>query len=121
MSYDIFYNLKLVQEEWGNNFNVNEYRNQVKRHDVKVFRLEKEHPLTFFYKNSYEDQNYQKVFVRNLRRTKNHTLLFSNGLTKEYTSNIPLAQNKKRDIKELLDKNIIPRNYRETYYKDLTD
>lgn len=50
MSYDKFYNLKLVQEEWGNNFNVNEYRNQVKWHDVKVFRLEKEHPLTFFTK-----------------------------------------------------------------------
>lgn len=121
MSHEKFYNLKLLQEEWGNNFNVNEDRNQVKWHDVKVFRLEKEHPLCFFYKNSYEDEDYQKVFVRNIRRIGNQTLLFSHGLTREYTSKIPLTQNKKRDIKELLDKNIIPRNYRETFYKDLTD
>lgn len=121
MTYDKFYNLKLLQEEWGNNFTVNEDRNPIKWHDVKVFRLEKEHPLTFFYKNSYEDENYQKVFVRNLRRTGNQSSLFANGLTQEYTSKIPLTQNKKRDIKELLDKNIIPRTYRETYYRDLTD
>lgn len=121
MSHDKFYNLKLLQESWGSNFNVNKDRNQVKWHDVKIFRLEKQHPLCFFYKNSYEDEDYQKVFVRNKRQIINEDLLFSHGLTREYTSKIPLTQNKKRDIKELLEKNIIPKSYHETYYKDLTD
>ncbi|CAG9837692.1 unnamed protein product [Diabrotica balteata] len=110
MTNEKFYNLKLLYEEWGNNFNVNEEKDKIKWHDIKAFRVENEHPFTFFYKNSYEDEDYQKVFVRSLQRTENQISLFANGLTREYsyTSKIPLTENKKRNLKELRDKMFYP-------------
>jgi hypothetical protein len=44
-----FYDLNTLQEEWGNNFTVDEERNQIKWHYIKILRVEEEHPLSFFY------------------------------------------------------------------------
>lgn len=118
MTHDKFYDLKSLQEEWGNNFNLNDDKDQVKWHDIKVLRVEKENPFCFFYKNSYEDEYFQKVCVRSTRRARDQTL-FPVGLTQAYLEKIPLSHNKKRDIKELLDKNIIPKSYYESYFKNL--
>ncbi|XP_047513909.1 uncharacterized protein LOC125055490 [Pieris napi] len=111
-----FYDLKVLQESWGNNFNVDEDNNQVKWIDIKQLRVEKQHPLIFFYKTSYSETDFKKVCVRNRsRRYKDQN--FSPQLLKAYTEKQPLAENKKRDIMELIEKNIIPTNYVNSYYK----
>ncbi|CAG9568350.1 unnamed protein product [Danaus chrysippus] len=43
--------------------------------------------------------------------------IFSIGLTQAYTEKIALSDAKKKDIKELIDKNVIPKSYYEVYYK----
>lgn len=59
----MFYDLKCLQEEWGQNFNVNSNGEKVKWHDVKILRVHKENIDSFFYKTSYKDDNFSKVCV----------------------------------------------------------
>uniref|UniRef100_A0A6P7GH04 Uncharacterized protein DDB_G0271670-like n=1 Tax=Diabrotica virgifera virgifera TaxID=50390 RepID=A0A6P7GH04_DIAVI len=115
LTHDKFYDIKTLQEEWGNNFTVNDNREQVKWHDIKQLRVEKQQPMTFFYKTSYEETVFKKVFVRNQRRTEVHKF---SPLKQAYLQKIPLGDNKKRDIMELIDKKIIPQNYVDSYYKN---
>ena len=116
MTHEKFYDLKALQEEWGNNFNLDDDRNQVKWHDIKMIRVEKESPGAFFYKTSYADTNFKKTIVRK-KRSRRNTEEFSMGLIQAYTMKNPLTDAKKKDIKELIDKNIIPKIYYDSYYK----
>lgn len=111
-----FYDLKTLQEEWGNNFNVDTDRMKVKWHDIKIIRVEKGHPLAFFYKTSYEDITFKKVNVCNLKTTRSPVNLNSLRLVQAYSKKIPLADNKKKDIQDLIDRNIIPKYYYNSFF-----
>ncbi|CAG5004595.1 unnamed protein product [Parnassius apollo] len=125
MTHDKFYDVKALQETWGTNFNTDEERNQVKWHDLKVLRVEKDHPEAFFYKISFTEETFKKVCVRKrilrLRGSGSAIAidqsLFSIVLTHAYTEKIALSDAKKKDIKELIDKNVIPKSYYDVYYK----
>lgn len=64
LTHDKFYDLKALQEEWGNNFTVNVDREQIKWHDIKQLRVEKQQPMSFFYKTSYEETVFKKARAR---------------------------------------------------------
>ncbi|CAH2086905.1 unnamed protein product [Euphydryas editha] len=64
MTHSKFYDMKALQESWGSNFNIDEEKNQIKWHDIKVLRVEKEHPEAFFYKTSFTEETYRKACVR---------------------------------------------------------
>lgn len=119
MTQEQFYDTKMVQEEWGTNFNLDEDRNQVKWQDIKILRVEKENPGAFFYKTSFSDENYKKVSVRK-RRTKDDQIVFT-GLKQAYSQKIPLSEAKVKDIKELITKNAIPQQYVDSYFKNVID
>ena len=122
MTHEDFHDLKILQEQWGNNFTVDTDRTQVKWHDIKVLRVEKEHPHAFFYKTSYEQSTYKRVNVRNVRKRKNSEVLHDSlQLVQAYSQKIPLADNKKRDIQELVNRNIIPQSYYNSYFKSVLD
>lgn len=55
MTHDRFYDLKLLQESWGTNFNLDEGNNQIRWHDIKVPKVEKDHPKVFYYKTSFAE------------------------------------------------------------------
>ena len=116
MTHNKFYDVKILQASWGNNFTIDEHRNQVKWHDIKVLRVEKEYPQVFFYKTSFGDETFKKTFVRN-RRAANQSFI-SADLTLAYTEKIPLSAAKKKDIEELINKNVIPNQYYESYFKN---
>lgn len=42
MTYDRFYNLKVLQEAWGSNFDMDENGNQIKCQEIKVLKVEKD-------------------------------------------------------------------------------
>ena len=69
MTHDKFYDVKALQESWGTNFNTHEEKNQIKWHDIRILRVENEHPEEFFYKTSFAQENFRKACVRkrNLR------------------------------------------------------
>lgn len=123
MKHSEFYDVKALQESWGTNFNVDEEKNQIKWHDIRVLRVEKEHPEIFFYKTSFSEETYRKACVRKrVPRTRGtgsaiNEPLFSIGLTKAYNEKIKLSQAKRRDIQELVDKTVIPKSYYDSYYK----
>lgn len=116
MSHDKFYDVKILQASWGNNFNTDENRNQVKWQDIKVLRVEKDNPQVFFFKTSFADDAYKRTFVRN-RRVGNQSII-SADLTVAYTEKIPLSVTKKKDIEELINKNVIPKEYYDSYFKN---
>lgn len=115
MTHDKFYDVKALQESWGNNFNIDEDKTQVKWHDIKILRVEKEHPGSFFYKTSFADNAFKKTAVRK-RRAANQSFI-SVDLTRAYTGKTPLSDAKRKDIQELIDKNVIPKQYYESYFK----
>lgn len=101
----------------GHNFNIDEDKTQIKWHDIKILKVEKEHPESFFYKTFFEDKIFKKTCVRK-RRAVNQSLI-SIDLTRAYTGKIPLSDTKKKDIQELINKNAIPRQYYESYFKNV--
>lgn len=125
MTHNKFYDVKALQESWGTNFNIDEEKNQIKWQDIKVLRVEKEHPEAFFFKTSFSDETYRKVYVqkRVLRANRKAAdqSFFSIGLLPAYTEKIPLSAAKRQDIQELIDKNSIPKSYFDIYYKGVLD
>lgn len=64
LSHEDFYDLKAIQELWGKNFVVNEERQKINWH-IKTLCVD------FFYKTSYNDKDYLRIFVHkdNLKST----------------------------------------------------
>lgn len=123
LTYENFYDLKLLQEQIGHNFTVDTEKNKIKWHDIKVLRVEKNEHNKFFYKTSYEDNIFKTVFImlkaKNTRSQGNLEVNLPIQLVQAYANNLPLSDNKKRDLKELADKNIIPKYYYNSFYKNV--
>lgn len=121
MTHDRFYDLKVLQEDWGTNFNMEEDNNQVKWHDIKILKVEKESPMVFFYKTSFAQTEFKKCWVnkRKTRRSVESTPDIAMNLSNAYTEKVRLSEAKKKDIKELVDKNVIPRQYYDSFYKNV--
>lgn len=119
-THEDFYDWKIVQEQWGNNFTMNTDQIKVKWGDIQVLKVEKDSPNCFFYKTSYEDETFKKVDVRKTRNTRFSDSFKSTQLVRAYSKKIPLADNKKKDLQELCNKNLIPKYYI-LYYKNVLD
>lgn len=96
MTHEQFYDVKVLQESWGNNFSLDEDKTQFKWHDIKILKVEKENPEAFFYKTSFEDKTFKKTYERK-RRAANQSFT-SVDLTRAYSEKIPLSDAKKKDI-----------------------
>ncbi|CAG9836389.1 unnamed protein product [Diabrotica balteata] len=81
--------------------------------DIKQLKVSKDDPITFKYKTSYEDEVFKEVNMRNKRRKM--TPLSEILLKKAYTSKKELSANKKKDMKELVTKGLIPLYYANFY------
>lgn len=96
MTHEQFY-VKILQESWGNNFSLNEDKTQVKWHDIKILKLEKQLLEVFFYKTSFEDKTFKETYVCK-RRAANQSFI-SIDFTRAYSEKIPLSDAKKRAFK----------------------
>lgn len=109
MHYDSFYNLKSLQEEWGYNFTINTDGHTVNWNDIKILKITKLDPTIFFYKTSYKDESFKEVHVRNKRKKMSPTTEII--LQTAYSSKQEISANKKKDLKELISKALIPSFY----------
>ena len=116
LTYENFYDLKVLQEHWDTNFTLDIDREKVKWNDIKVLRVEKEHSRAFFYKTSYEDVEFKKVMVK---KTRNTIDAFNVNLVPAYEKMFPLTDVKKAALKTLCERNIIPKIYYEQFYKHI--
>lgn len=105
--------MKKLQEEWGYNYNVDTAGNTVLWNDIKVMMFKKEKPFSFFYKTSYKQESFSEVNLRNKR--KKMLSLEEIIPEKAYENKIELSENKKKDLKELISKNLIPSYYADFY------
>ncbi|CAG9760313.1 unnamed protein product [Ceutorhynchus assimilis] len=87
-----------------------------------MLRVEKQSPKSLFYKNSYEDATFKMVNIsrgKNTRSKENSERKVR--LVEAYANRIPLSDNKKRDLKELAEKNIIPKFHYNTYFENVLE
>lgn len=116
LGHQDFWDIKALQEEWGNNFSINEEGGTVCWNDIKILEFRKENPYSFFYKTSYENEFFLETC---LRRKRNKCKPVENiKLRICYKKKLPLSQNKKKDLLELVKKNIIPGFYH-AYYQNI--
>jgi hypothetical protein len=115
-----FYDLKKLQEDWGNNFAIDDEKRKVVWQDIKIFKVEKNYPRAFFYKTSYTDTTFRKVNVHpRIRGSSDLNKWTSIELRKAYSRNFVLAENKNVDLQDLVRKNIIPEKYHRSFYNSV--
>lgn len=113
LNFETFFDLKSLQEEWGYNFSTNTNGNNVNWNDIKILKMEKVNPTVFFYKTSYNEDTYKEVDTRNKRKKMKTTTEVT--LKAAYVTKQDLSQNKKKDLRDLLSKSLIPSYYTEFY------
>lgn len=113
LTYDSIIDFKLLQQDWGFNYGTDENGHNVNWNEVKVLKVTKENPFLFYYKTSYKDENFKEVNVRNKRRKMKSATEIS--LSTAYTQRQEISANKKKDLKELMAKNLIPSYYASFY------
>ncbi|GFY65916.1 hypothetical protein TNIN_16021 [Trichonephila inaurata madagascariensis] len=105
------------------NFSKDKDNNQIKWQDIKIINVEKDSSMTFFYQTSLADTAFKTCLVkmRKARRTVESISDMPISLTEEYTEKCSLsdAKKKKKDFKELVDKNVVPKPYFDSFYKNV--
>lgn len=113
LTFESFLDMKKLQEDWGSNFNKTTDGRTVVWNDLKVIKVVKSSPFSFFVKNSYKDEEYQEVCIRNKR--KKLVPLSDLKPVPAYTGKQDLGENKKKDLRELIAKQLIPNFYSDFY------
>ncbi len=106
MQYDDFKNVKSLTTQMGA-INVKDLRLS----EIKVMKFEKQCPASVLVKYSYSDE-FKRVLL--IRKPKVAT-----DLLQCYSEKIPLSENKKKDLKELCEKGLIPRPYSD-FFNNIT-
>uniref|UniRef100_A0A6P7G4W5 Uncharacterized protein LOC114337687 n=1 Tax=Diabrotica virgifera virgifera TaxID=50390 RepID=A0A6P7G4W5_DIAVI len=109
LNFESFHDLKLLQEEWGYNYSNNTEGHTVNWNEIKVLKITKENPFSVYYKSSYKDENYREVNVRNKRKKMKQ--ITDIELQAAYSDKQEISENKKKDLKELISKGLIPSFY----------
>lgn len=125
LTHDDFINVKQLMADTGTNFNVNSNGEPVLLNKIRVVKVEKKKPFLFFYKTSYAESydNWKTVDVRHVQQKKNTRASGSAinssetlpSLQKAYKTKLSINENKKKDLRFLLEKNYIPKYYHNFY------
>lgn len=127
LAHNDFIDIKQLTAAMGTNFNTNQNGESVLLSKIKVIKIEKDVPFSFFYKYSYSENDDEWKMV-DIRRPKKSTRTLGSANTglsdalptieKAYKTKLQLNDNKKKDLKFLLEKNFIP-NYYHNFYNSL--
>ncbi|CAG5020883.1 unnamed protein product [Parnassius apollo] len=109
MNNDDFLDWKGVCSQMGVNITKDEEGNTIKFADLKVVKVDKNHPRAIFFKTSYEQQEFKKAEV--IRKKKSVDV----EVKKAYDVKPALNKKKKDGLLELIRKNAIPRYYAPFY------
>lgn len=118
LNFDDFIDLKRLSEELGFNYSKNSDGDQFKVSEVKILRFEKDSDF-YYYKSSYKEDTWLSVPVKIIGTRSSEAKIKKNvTLHPAYDSKREISENKKRDLKTLLQTNIIPRFY-ESFFNTL--
>ncbi|XP_060809417.1 uncharacterized protein LOC132903927 [Amyelois transitella] len=112
MSHKEFYDIKKIQEY---KLTKNTEGAIVKVSDIKIIKIEKgdsNNNVRVYYKESYSEENYKEIKLIKIPRARPQLLPL-------YTSKLPLSDNKKKDLKDLIKKNAILPYYVSSFYNHI--
>lgn len=113
LNFEAFFDMKALQEDWGYNFSTNTDGQHVNWNDIKILKMEKVNSTAFWYKTSYKEESFKEEDTRNKRKKMKPVSEVT--LKAAYTAKQLLSENKKKDLKELLSKSLIPSYYADFY------
>lgn len=122
LNYDDFIDLKVLTEEIGMNTTKTIDGNTMKLTDVKMIRFLKNSD-TYEYKTTYDEKNaWTKVLIkpktmsgRKSCRTRRDVTIQNVTLKPAYLSKLPIAEQKKKDLLYLIEKHVVPAQYKYFY------
>lgn len=115
MGFENFYDLKRLFDDMNLNITKNVDGNDFKINEVKILEFQKESEL-LRYKTSYDQAEWFSLNFRPKRRRSDLQDLTNVTIKKAYSKPLQLSENKRKDIKSLIDKKLIPAFY--TYFFD---
>lgn len=95
------------------NYTTNEDGEKVKWGDIKVIKVHRDHEHKFFFKTSYDTEEFTSVVT--LKRKNSNTIALPKKL---YKHKLKVSETKKQGIIKLIEKNIIPKYY-QSFYENL--
>ncbi|CAH0591687.1 unnamed protein product [Chrysodeixis includens] len=112
MSFDSFYDLKLLSNDINLNTGKNIDGETIRISDVKVVKFIKDSD-TYLYKTTYKSERWKEAKIKISRAGKKN--ISDIQLCAAYSSKLPIANNKKQDIQQLITANIVPKYYENTF------
>lgn len=109
MCFEDFYDWKSVCNQINFNLTKDEDNHVVKLSEVRVIRVSKDDTNAIFYKNSYAETDFKKAVV--LRKKRNNNIEIKNV----YNNKPGIAERKKSDLMDLINKKLIPGVHRSFY------
>lgn len=112
MNFNTFYDLKLLSNDINLNTGKNIDGETIRISDIKVVKFTKDAD-TYFYKTTYKTEEWNKAKIKINRSGKKN--IADINLSAAYSSKLPIANNKKQDIRQLITANIVPKYYGNTF------
>lgn len=114
MGYKDFLDIKALYDEMGLNISKDIDGIDFKINDVRVLRFEKGSDV-FRFKTSYKQMDWKCVSLKPKKRRSEFKDVNTINIKQAYRKTIPLSENKKKDLKSLVQSNIIPEFYKYFY------
>ena len=115
MRYNNFKDLKSFTKEEYSGMKTDTEGNKVNWMRIKVIRVTKESPDEIQIKESFTDQQFRSIRIRQTRGRPSDT---PKAIPNKYDSRLPITVQKKKDLMSLCDSLIIPEHYR-CFYEGL--
>lgn len=113
----IFFYWKSICTQMNFTITKNKDSNTVTLAGLKMIKVQRSDPDAIFFKESYADKLFKKAIV--VKKKRNHDSQSVNlDLQKAYLQKPGLAERKKADLMDLVNKNLIPR-YHKPFYKSM--
>ncbi|CAG4974187.1 unnamed protein product [Parnassius apollo] len=117
MCFDDFFDWKSICTQMNFAIMKDEDNNTVKLAGLKIIKVQSSDPDAIFFKESYADELFKKAIVVKKNRNRNSQSIHLD-LQKAYLQKPGLAERKKADLMDLVNKNLIPR-YHKPFYESL--
>ncbi|CAG9816801.1 unnamed protein product [Phaedon cochleariae] len=114
MGYADFVDIKSLYDDMGINICRDIDGNDFKINDIRIMQFERGADV-FRFKTSYKQEEWSFVSFRPRRRRSELKDIETVTLKHAYSENIKISENKRKDLKSLIEANIIPKFYRYFY------
>lgn len=97
LSSEDIYDIKDISEHIGYNYTLNTNGEKVYWNNIRIVKVEKSHPGIIFYKNTYEDGEFMKININNIKKKgRRSSINKTYNIKLAYTEKPKITENKKK-------------------------